>query len=147
MTRQKLPTPLDHFVPVDFKVLQHVMDKGQITINFATDSQACSTRSHLMRLVFSLKMLKPDDPLSIASQSFIFKWRVKSSLLTITNRQTSKETDAMEAALRGEVEAVSSDPMEFERPSDEALEAYIKERLKEQGNDEAGKGSSGDDHS
>jgi hypothetical protein len=139
MTRQTNPTPLDHFVPVDFQVLQHVMDKGQITINFATDSQACSTRSHLRRLVFSLKMLKPHDPLSIAAQSFIFKWRVRSTLLTITNRRVSKESSAMEAALRGEVDAVSSDPMELDISTDE-LERRYQEGLKNVS--KTGKGSS-----
>lgn len=131
MTKQKNPTPLDHFVPEDFQVLQYVMDKGQITINFRTDSQACNTRSHLRRLIFSLKMLKPDDPLSIAAQSFMFKWRIRSSILTILSRENSQETDAMKEALSGKVEAISSDPMEFERPDLDVLEAEYQRRLKE----------------
>jgi len=139
------PTPLDHFIAIDFETLQYVADHGQITINFATDSQACNTMSRLRRLQKSLAAYKPDDPLSIAAKSFVFKWRVRTTYLTISDRLRSQETDAMRKALEGKCDVVSSDPMELTTPIDvDALEAeYQAEqaRLKEQANgNEAGKG-------
>ena len=117
MGTPKSPTPLDRFLPVDYRTLQHVADNGQLTIKFATDSQACNTKYRLIRLIRSLEAFKPNDPLTKATKTFVFKWRKDTDVLTIVDRARSQEVDAQEAALRGEVDVVSSDPMEI-RPID-----------------------------
>jgi hypothetical protein len=113
MANFKTPPPLDHFIAVDFKTLQHVADNGQLTIKFNTDSQACNTRYRLLRLIRRLEIDKPTDPLTIAAKHFVFKWRKNTSILTISDRVQSQEADAMDDALQGKVDVVSSDPMEI----------------------------------
>lgn len=111
MMGMKNPPKLDRFTPLDFRVLQHVADHGQITIVFNTDNQAMNSKYRLWRLKESLLVNAPGTPLAEAARYFVFK--VKQDTLTIVNRQGSQEEEAYEAALRGEVEKVSADPMEM----------------------------------
>lgn len=107
----KNPPKLDRFTPLDFEVLQHVADHGQITIVFNTDNQAMNSKYRLWRLKESLLVNAPGTPLAEAARYFVFK--VRQDTLTIVNRQGSQEEDAYRAALRGEVEKISADPMEM----------------------------------
>lgn len=114
MGSPKTPTPLDRYIPVDFATLQRVADTGQFTIVFKTDSQACNTKYRLIRLTLSLAAYAPNDPLTKACKSFVFKWRKGTSILTISDRMRSQEASSMDDALKGvDIDVVSSDPMEI----------------------------------
>jgi hypothetical protein len=128
MGSQKNATPLDHFTIEDFKTLQHVVDHGQITIQFKTDSQACNTKFRLMRLIYSLEVFQPDDPLTQGCKCLMFKWRKNQDVLTIVDRARSQEADAIRDALAGKCEAVSSDPLELGIDSDALERAYVEQQ-------------------
>jgi hypothetical protein len=122
------PTPLDRFLPIDFKTLQHVVDHGQLTIKFDTPSQACNTKYRLLRLIRSLEKFQPDDPLTKGCKTVMFKWRKNDEVLTIVDRARSGELSAMEEALAGKCEAVSSDPLELGIDSDALERAYVEQQ-------------------
>jgi hypothetical protein len=128
MGTQKTPTPLDRFLPIDFQTLQHVVDYGQLTIKFSTPSQACNTKYRLLRLIRSMEAFQPEDALTRGCKTVMFKWRKNDEVLTIVDRARSGELSAMESALRGECEAVSSDPLELGIDSDALERAYVEQQ-------------------
>jgi hypothetical protein len=126
MGKPKTPPALNRFLPVDFETLQYVMEHGQLTIKFHTDNQAMNTKYRLWRLKESLQVNAKGDPLQKASLYFVFK--VKQSVLTISDRAKSQEAEDQKAALRGEVDVLSADPQEM-MPLDIAeIERLIKEQ-------------------
>jgi hypothetical protein len=130
MGSPKTPTPLDRYIPVDFATLQLAADLGQFTIVFETDSQACNTKYRLLRLTLSLAAYAPNDPLTKACKSFVFKWRKGTRILTISDRLRSQEASSMDKALKADpdnVDVISSDPMEMPTIDYEALEKQYQE--------------------
>lgn len=107
-----VPTPLDRFLEVDFACLQKVLQTGRIDINFGTDNQAINTKARLWRLRNSLLYYRPNEELSIAAKTFVFKRQ--GSNLTIIRREQSPEVAAQLAALRVDAVIAIADPQEQE---------------------------------
>lgn len=93
------PTPLDRFLETDFRALQKVMNEGRLDVQFYTDNQAMNTKSRLWRLRSSLLYYKPNEPLSQAAKTFMFKRQ--GNRLTIIDRATSEENNLLLRAIEG----------------------------------------------